>query len=155
MRADNGASRCCFTRAGEALRFDEFAVEAAVAGTLKLMGRIGMLAQPVEAAEIKPPTVSHASYWLRAPEGGILRTSRRTGAWVDAAEAIGVISSPVGDEETPVVASAPGIIIGQSNLPVVNRGDALFHVARAARQGPEPSTARTQYAPLFDEDEII
>ncbi|MDP9138934.1 MAG: succinylglutamate desuccinylase/aspartoacylase family protein [Pseudomonadota bacterium] len=141
---------------GEALRFDEYAVDAAVAGTLRIMQQIGMLARPAGATERTPaPTVSHASYWLRAPEGGIFRTIRRTGHWVGAAEAIGVISSPMGDDETQVVASAAGIIIGQSQLPVVNRGDALFHVARAARQGQETFTAKTYYAPLPDEDEII
>jgi hypothetical protein len=39
----------------------------------------------------------------------------------------------------------------------VNRGDALFHVARAAPPGHERPTAipKSRYAPLYDEDEII
>jgi predicted deacylase len=141
---------------GEALRFDEAAVDVAVSGTLRVMRRIGML-EAGEDAAAGTATVSHASYWLRAPEGGIFRTPFRTGHWVEAAESIGVISNPMGDEETPIVASATGIIIGRSHLPVVNRGDALFHVAKAARRGQEaaPALAKAQYAPLYDEDEII
>ena len=34
------------------------------------------------------------------------------------------------DESAPVVASADGIVIGMSNLPLVNEGEALLHVAR-------------------------
>jgi predicted deacylase len=143
---------------GEALRFDESAIEVAVAGTLRVMRSIGMLDESFHTPPaVTPPTVSHASYWVRAPEGGIFRTRVRTGDWVAPAEPIGVISSPIGEEETPVVASATGIIIGQSRLPVVNRGDALFHVARAAPPGHERPAAipKSQYAPLYDEDEII
>ena len=53
-----------------------------------------------------------------------------------------------------------GIVIGRTNLPIVNRGDALFHIARV--KDPETSRARIgriggelAQAPLFDEDEII
>jgi hypothetical protein len=48
----------------------------------------------------------------------------------------------------PVVAEDDGIIIGRTNLPIVNRGDALFHVARMKK-------SELVQAPLFDEDEII
>jgi hypothetical protein len=53
-----------------------------------------------------------------------------------------------------------GIVIGRTNLPVVNRGDALYHVARMK----DASTGRARVvhigseladAPLWDEDEII
>jgi hypothetical protein len=139
---------------GEALRFDEPAIEAGVAGCLRLMHRIGMLAAPAAAPAEKPPTISHASQWLRAPEGGIFRSLRRIGNWVAGREMIGVISDPMGLLESPVIAQEPGVIIGQSHLPVVNRGDALFHIAKA--QAPEQRTAvkgAEQFTP--DEDEII
>jgi uncharacterized protein len=139
---------------GEALRFDEPAIEAGVAGCLRLMHRIGMLPEPAVTPAEKPPTISHASQWLRAPEGGIFRSLRRIGHWVAGRETIGVISDPMGLLESPVIAQEPGVIIGQSHLPVVNRGDALFHIAKA--QAPELRTAvkgPEQYTP--DEDEII
>jgi hypothetical protein len=137
---------------GEALRFDESAIDAAVSGTLRLMHKIGMVPKP-EIKEAGPPTVSHASAWLRAPEGGIFRSERRIGNWVEAGETIGVISDPFGQLEAPVIASQTGIIIGQSHLPVVNRGDALFHIARA-EQPQEPAPPEAEQFTL-DEDEII
>ena len=43
---------------------------------------------------------------------------------------LGIVSDTFGDVETPVMARDGGLVIGQTRLPVVNRGDALFHVAR-------------------------
>jgi predicted deacylase len=141
---------------GEALRFDETAIEAALAGTLRVMHRIGMLAKPAANDVPRPPTVSHSSQWLRAPEGGIFRSARRIGHWVTGNETIGVISDPFGQLEVPVIASDTGIIIGQSHLPVVNRGDALFHIAKAEQPQERALADRPEhYTPLYDEDEII
>ena len=136
---------------GEALRFDEDAIEAGVQVTLRVMHRIGMLDKPAAAPAQRAPTISHASHWLRAPEGGIFRSQRRIGQWVGVEETIGVISDPLGTMETQVVANETGIVIGQSHLPVVNRGDALFHIAKAEQ--PQERTPAEQYTP--DEDEII
>jgi predicted deacylase len=141
---------------GEALRFDETAIEAALTGTLRVMQRIGMLAMPMVDDKPEPPTISHSSQWLRAPEGGIFRSTRRIGHWVAANETIGLISDPFGQLVVPVMASDTGIIIGQSHLPVVNRGDALFHIARVEQPQQHASAERPeQYTPLYDEDEII
>jgi uncharacterized protein len=92
--------------------------------------------------------ISQSSTWLRAPEGGILRSSLPTGAHISKGERVGEISNPLGDLSVPVVAEDDGIIIGRTNLPIVNRGDALFHVARMKK-------SELVQAPLFDEDEII
>jgi uncharacterized protein len=141
---------------GEALRFDETAIEAAVTGTLRVMHRIGMLATPAADGMPTPSTISHSSQWLRAPEGGIFRSSRRIGHWVAANETIGMISDPFGQLEVPVIASDAGIIIGQSHLPVVNRGDALFHIAKAEQPRERTMVDRPEHYPaLYDEDEII
>ena len=96
----------------------------------------------------KPSAISLSSTWLRAPEGGILRSSLNIGAHVSKGENIGEISSPLGDLSAAIVAEDDGIIVGRTNLPIVNRGDALFHVARMKKS----DMAQT---PLFDEDEII
>ena len=132
---------------GEALRFDEFAIRAAVLGVLRVMKSIGMIAGAEVQAAKSPPAISHSSTWLRAPEGGILRSVRNTGEPVAAGETIGEISDPLGEKSALVISQDDGIVIGKTNLPVVHRGDALFHIARIAGAYPP--------APLFDEDEII
>jgi uncharacterized protein len=132
---------------GEALRFDEAAIRAAVTGALRMMKAVGMIAGGEVQGPNSPPVVSQSSLWLRAPEGGILRSVKSAGEAVAAGEAIGEISDPLGENMFQVIAPDDGIIIGRSNLPAVHRGDALFHIARVkGKHGP---------APLFDEDEII
>jgi len=138
---------------GEALRFDGPAIEAAVMGCRRLMHHIGMM-PPLDEAPPGPSTVSYASYWMRAPEGGIFRSRSRVGDWVKQGDTIGVISDPFGELEVPVRTADTGIVIGQSHLPVVNRGDALFHLAKAEYPGAA-TVEPAQYAPLPDEDEII
>ncbi len=116
---------------GEALRFDEAAIDMGVKGSLRVMAALGMIeAQPAKAV---PPQVvfSDASVWVRAPETGILHTIRRTGDRVGRREVIGVVADPLGSQSVPVVADDDGIIVGRTNLPIVNRGDALFHIAKA------------------------
>lgn len=134
---------------GEALRFDEVAIDAGVKGCLRVMHHVGMLAK----APVKPThqnTVhTSSSSWARAPEGGILHSVRRVGDRVGRREPIGIITDPMGRVSVPVFAEDDGIIIGRTNLPIVNRGDALFHLARIKGRGKGP------VLPMADEDEII
>ena len=134
---------------GEALRFEEQAIRAGVLGILRVMRHLGMI-----EAEAPPrpasPVISRSSTWVRAPEGGIFRCAARLGEHVKRGATAGIVSDPLGRNETPVVASDDGILIGMTNLPVANRGDALLHIARvkARRRSGQAQ------APLFDEDEI-
>lgn len=146
--------------AGEGLRFDEGAIRAGVSGILRVMKRLGMVpAKTVRDAKAQP-VVSDSSYWVRAPEGGILRSYRGIGESVAEGDLIGIISDPFGERDTEVLARDGGLIIGRTNLPVVNQGDGLCHIARVRSAGRAEATvgdleAELQTDPLFDEDEII
>ena len=137
---------------GEALRFDELAIDAAVRGTLRVMAHLGMV-EPA-SRPVGQTVFSDASSWVRAPESGILHTTRRIGDRVGKGEVIGVVADPLGQTSLPLFSECDGIIVGRTNLPLVNRGDAVFHIARATplstiRQHPDEAVA------LADEDEII
>jgi predicted deacylase len=116
--------------AGEALRFDERSIRAGVKGIIGVMRVLGML--PVASRARKPaePLVARASTWVRAGRSGILRMTSALGARVRRNEIIGVIADPFGQQELEVSANASGIIIGRTNLPLVNEGEAIFHIAR-------------------------
>ncbi|MEO9573821.1 MAG: succinylglutamate desuccinylase/aspartoacylase family protein [Tateyamaria sp.] len=145
--------------AGEGLRFDEFAVRVGVAGILRVMRDEGMLAAKGIAKARTPSLVCRASTWLRAPVGGLLRTFRAEGEIVEEGDVLAAISDPVGDVETELLAPGPGILIGRAVLPVVNEGDAVFHLAELSASANEDTvdalTAQLEADPLFDEDEII
>jgi hypothetical protein len=151
---------------GEGLRFDDFAIEAGVAGITGVMLGTGMLelgdGGGVERPHgMAPPVFADASRWVRAPEGGIFRTVKRIGAAVTQGEVIGHIANPYEDVDVPVTAPRRGIIIGRTTLPIVNLGDALFHIAWAAehatpvREAKPADTRPAEAEPIMDEDEIL
>jgi len=122
--------------AGEALRFDELAIRAGVRGVQGVMRQLGMLGPSKRGPASSPrhphpePVIATSTQWIRAPQSGILRDTRPLGARVDKGEGLGWIADPLGDNETRVEAPAAGVIIGKVQLPLVNEGEALYHLAR-------------------------
>lgn len=116
---------------GEALRFNEVAIRAGIRGVVEVMRALGMLPRRHRHAHAHAqPVQAHASTWVRAQESGILRGVARLGARVHKGERLGIIADPFGSRETAVAAPADGVVIARLNLPLVNEGDALFHLAR-------------------------
>ena len=117
--------------AGEALRFDEVSIRAGVKGVVSVMRQLGML--PRRSSQRQPsrmPFIARSSTWVRAPESGIIRALVPLGARVHKGDALGIIADPFGEKEIVVSAQTAGVIIGRADLPLVNEGDALFHIAR-------------------------
>jgi uncharacterized protein len=138
--------------AGEALRFDEMSIRLGVAGIIAVMRRLGMLRRKTtQRPRTAPPAVADSSHWIRAPEGGILRSAVRLGQRVATGEMLGQVSDPFGARDFPVTATHAGIVIGRNSLPLVNEGDALFHIARMERPG-EALAAVTAIAEAFGEE---
>ena len=145
--------------AGEGLRFDEFAVRVGLAGILRVMRDEAMLAAKGIAKARTPSLSCRASTWLRAPVGGLLRTFRAEGEIVEEGDVLAAVSDPTGTVEAELLAPGSGILIGRAVLPVVNEGDAVFHLAELSAKANEDTvdalTAQLEADPLFDEDEII
>lgn len=116
--------------AGEALRFNEIAIRAGVKGIISVMRELGMLPKLKRKSKIVEPVVATSSVWIRAPQSGILRSITPLGARVSKNDVIGLISDPFGEGEQEIKSVDNGIIIGKSNIPLANEGEALFHLAR-------------------------
>lgn len=130
--ADEGIPMLLY-EAGEALRFDEVSIRAGLEGILKVMRTLGMLpATKRSAKKIKAPFIARSSSWVRAPGSGMLRSLAALGAHVEKGQLLGLISDSFGENECEVHAHFSGVIIGRTHLPLVNEGDALFHLARFA-----------------------
>ena len=114
--------------AGEALRFDENAIQAGAQGVIRVMRALDMLPKTKQRDGAKP-FVAQSSHWVRAPDSGILRARASLGVAVRSGDRLGIIADPLGMAETPVIAEKSGVVIGRTELPLVNEGDALFHVA--------------------------
>lgn len=114
---------------GEALRFNERVIKSALQGTVSVMRHIGMLPNLKNPPTEKEVFVARSSYWLRAPHSGILSTKSKLGERVKKGQVLGVISDPFGHEKHEITATRSGIIIGAVTMPLLSRGDAVFHVA--------------------------
>ncbi len=146
--------------AGEGLRFDEVSVRAGLAGILRVMKSLGMISGRGVAAAKAPAQFCSSSKWLRAPMGGLFRSLKADGDPVRQDDVLGLVSDPFGEDETEVTAPFDGIIVGRAVLPVVNEGDAVFHLARVksvkkAENAMDDHSAQLADDPMFDEDEII
>ncbi|MFC1746258.1 succinylglutamate desuccinylase/aspartoacylase family protein [Candidatus Riflebacteria bacterium] len=135
---------------GEALRFNENAIRSGVYGTLAVMHSLGMINFNI-CCEMKKSFIAKSSHWIRAPRSGILGNRKKLGERIKKNETLGIIYDLLGKEKTTVKALYTGIIIGMIKLPLINRGDALFHIATFN----EPDLIEekvSEYSDLLDDD---
>jgi predicted deacylase len=117
--------------AGEALRFNEVAIRAGLKGVINVMRSLGMLPASRSRRKKQPePFVARSSTWVRASASGLFRRVSSLGSRVKRGEVLGLIDDPFGGGENEVTATASGIVIGCSEIPLVHEGEALFHIAR-------------------------
>jgi len=76
----------------------------------------------------RKPTIIHQSTWIRAKSAGLHVAYVRNGSMIQKRQILGVVSDPYGDYEIKMKSHIDGYIIGVNNNPVINRGDALFHI---------------------------
>jgi predicted deacylase len=114
--------------AGEALRMDEGSVRAGVRGVLGVLAALGILPKERQRKGTGP-LVARSSQWVRAADSGIIHPRVNLGDRVAKGDVLAVITEPTGREEYELIAPFDGIVIGRLNLPLVNEGDAVFHLA--------------------------
>ncbi|MDR4504269.1 MAG: succinylglutamate desuccinylase/aspartoacylase family protein [Candidatus Scalindua sp.] len=133
---------------GEALRYEEKVIRSAKRGIISIMNAIGMIDQEkINFRQRKKEVfVARSSHWVRAPHSGSLRIRKGLGSRFKKDEVLGVISDTFGMGRIKVRARETGIVIGINNLPLVNSGDALFHIATF-----EDSKAVEEQVEFFDE----
>lgn len=110
---------------GESLRMDRFAVEEGINGVNRLMKHLGMKNNGLEHRKTR---ILGERAWSRAKISGILSSKVDNGEEVKRNQVLAVITDPYGKMRIPVKSPVNGCIIGQNNMPVVNAGDALFHI---------------------------
>ncbi len=116
--------------AGEALRLDERSIVTGVRGIVSMMRTLNMLPSRRIGTVPAEPYIARSTSWFRAPMDGVFRPLAKLGSRVRKGDSLGVISAPFTSEEEVLAAPFDGIIICVNNLPLVNQGDALFHIAR-------------------------
>lgn len=116
---------------GEAQRFDRLSIDAGVQGILRVLADLGMV-----KAELEPPQTTFwadSTRWMRATNSGILHLDVDLGETVENGQNLATIYNPFGRRLGRVRSRADGLVIGHTRNPLVNRGDAVVHVASEAR----------------------
>lgn len=111
---------------GESLRLRKNAIDEGISGMLRVMKHLGMRSDAPVA--MNPSRIIEKSTWIRAKSAGLHFAHYRNGSAVEAKALVGTVSDPYGNYEVKIRTPSAGFIIGINNNPVVNRGDALFHL---------------------------
>ncbi|WKD50010.1 succinylglutamate desuccinylase/aspartoacylase family protein [Microbulbifer spongiae] len=120
--------RVLLYEAGEALRFNELCIRAGVKGVINVLRHLHMLPRGRRGNPIEP-FVARRSGWLRAGDSGIANYMKSLGDQVHEGELLATIADPFGNALDRVCCNGVGIIIGQQNIPLVQEGEAMYHIA--------------------------
>jgi len=136
--------------AGEALRFDESSIRIGVKGIVNVLRELQMLPKKSMKKKYKLPIIAKSSQWIRSTESGIIRTIKGLGDIVKENEIIAYVDEPLDDASFEIKATFDGVIIGKSEIPLIQEGDAVFHIAKL--KDLEIAENKIEY---FHEDAII
>lgn len=131
--ADEFRVKTLLYEAGQALRLDELSVRAGVKGIQNVMRELGMLSSKSHRNANTEPYIARSSSWIRAPHSGLLQSYKKLGDRVSKNQVLAAVTDPSDMfdlHEHEILSKYAGIIIGKTNIPLVNEGDAIFHVAR-------------------------
>lgn len=120
--------RVLLYEAGQALRFDELSIRAGVRGVTNVLSHLGMIRKRRRREKVTP-YVANNSTWSRASASGIVLDRKKLGDWVERGEALADIGDPFGNVISSVTTNKAGIVIGRQNIPLVQEGDAMYHIA--------------------------
>jgi predicted deacylase len=122
--------------AGEPLRFDDDAIQLGRDGVLRVLHALGMRATRPRHKGQHSALIAKTT-WVRALTSGILRLDARLGDKVVAGQHLGIVADAFGDDAAPLAAPEDGLIIGHTNNPLVQAGEAVVHLATMAPEGTE------------------
>lgn len=114
---------------GESSRFDEFAIQEGINGTLRLLNHLGMANRELVTPTYENNKISNSS-WVRARASGLFQTLVKSGEYVKKNQLVGHITDPFGEFSVMLKAPTEGYVIGLQNDPVLHMGDAVMHIGR-------------------------
>lgn len=127
--ANNSDTKVLLYEAGEALRFDEVSIRLGTRGVLNVLRELKMVAAKRQNKKKVLPYVARGSQWVRASESGIVNHDYKLGDQVKKGDCLAEINSVYGELLSQVIAPKSGIIIGKQNIPLVQEGEAMYHIA--------------------------
>ena len=116
---------------GEALRYNEIAIRMGVRGILNVLAKLGMITAPArKSKKVFEPVIAKSTAWVRASVSGFTQTFVDIAETVQKGDLLANIHDPfLMNPSVKLISPYTGIIIGKTNSPLVNEGDALYHIA--------------------------
>lgn len=115
---------------GKSLHFNNAITNTGVNGAKRLLHHLGMLHAKFRISKPKKKCVFIAeSKWVRAKYSGMFRASVVINSKVKKGDVIGHITDPFGKFHHFVKSQNSGYIFNVNEAPIVNQGDALFHIS--------------------------
>lgn len=112
---------------GKSMLYDEEAIQFGVQGTKNVIRHLNM--KNWKLPPQSESTIVSKSKWLRASHSGMFHVHIKNGAWVTEKTVMGIITDPFGAFERKVYAPFDCFVFCVNISPIVNRGDAIFHVS--------------------------
>jgi predicted deacylase len=112
---------------GKSKELNPTIINEGVNGTKNVLIRLGLITGEITVRA--SPIFVHREKWLRASHSGMFKVLAKNGTFVKKREALGVIQDPFGDFKKNIYAPFNGHIFCINKTPIVNKGDALFHLS--------------------------
>lgn len=113
-------------------------VKEGVDGVLRVLGHLDMLNKKTPPpAPHKKTVIIDKSKWVRAHRSGLLHVKVECNKLVEKGEFLATITDPYGKMRFKVTAPNQGYIINVNHSPIVNQGDAIFHISTSNKIEPE------------------
>ncbi|QNM86816.1 succinylglutamate desuccinylase/aspartoacylase family protein [Polaribacter pectinis] len=112
---------------GKSKELNPTVINEGVNGTKNVLIHLGLIEGEI-SVRATPVYVKKAK-WLRAQHSGMFQIRVRNGAFVKKKEVLGVIQDPFGEFKKKIYAPENCHIFCVNQTPIVNKGDALFHIS--------------------------
>jgi len=112
---------------GKSKELDANVINEGVNGTKNILIHLGLLEGEITVKG--NPIFVHKAKWLRASHSGMFKAMAKNGTFVKKKEVLGVIQDPFGEFKKKIFAPFNCHIFCINKTPIVNKGDALFHLS--------------------------
>lgn len=113
-------------------------VKEGVDGVLRFLDHLDMLGKRFVAPKpIAKTVIIEKSKWVRAHRSGLLHVKVECNKHVEKGELLATITDPYGKMRFKIASPNEGYIININQSPIVNQGDAIFHISTVNTANPE------------------
>lgn len=115
---------------GKTNAIEEHVVQEGLLGCQRVLEHFGMRQFKTDLSTSYQTVLLKSSKWLRAPNSGVFLSLVKNGQYIQQGTILGTVSDPFGKEERKIKATDAGYVFCINEAPLVNKGDAIFHIGK-------------------------